>query len=198
MPTYTRGEFLGMSALVAGAFGIRDVPPLEAAQASSGNSREADLAVINGRVFTVDDAMPRAEAFAVKDGRFMAVGSTSDIRNLITPRTQVIDAATMTVTPGFIDAHCHPAMSGLSELLEIDCNRQTIAEIKDALRARAGKTAYATGLPESFIEYVLRLERRLAAAETDILILENARGYTSAPPAGRLVETAVARAGEVR
>ena len=54
-------------------------------------------------------ALPRAEAFAVKDGRFVAVGSTSDIRNLATRRTQVIDAQRMTVTPGFIDAHCHPS-----------------------------------------------------------------------------------------
>ena len=53
---------------------------------------EAELAVLNGRVFTVDDAQPRAEAFAVRGGRFIAVGSTADIRNLVTARTTVIDA----------------------------------------------------------------------------------------------------------
>ena len=33
-----------------------------------------------------------------------------------------------------IDAHCHPAMTGITELLEVDCNRRSIAEIKDAIR----------------------------------------------------------------
>lgn len=40
----------------------------------------------------------------------------------------------MTVVPGFIDAHTHPAMAGISELLEVNCDRRTIAEIKDAIR----------------------------------------------------------------
>ena len=46
--------------------------------------------------YTIDPALPRAEAFAVKDGRFLAVGSNADIRNLATARTRVIDAAGMT------------------------------------------------------------------------------------------------------
>ncbi len=138
MPKYTRGEFLGMGALVAGAFGIRDVPTLEAAQAPASGSREPDLAVVNARVYTIDPAMPRAEAFAVKDGRFLAVGTTSDIRNLASSRTQVIDGAGMTVTPGFIDAHCHP--SGVAELYGVNTNLRSITEIQDALRKKAGST----------------------------------------------------------
>jgi predicted amidohydrolase YtcJ len=39
--------------------------------------------LLNGRVYTVDDALPRAEAFAVKNGRFVAVGSSDDVRNLM-------------------------------------------------------------------------------------------------------------------
>jgi predicted amidohydrolase YtcJ len=138
MPKYTRGEFLGMSALVAGAFGIRDVEPVDAAQAPSSGSREPDLAVVNAKVYTIDSAMPRAEAFAVKDGRFFAVGSTSDIKNIVSSRTQVIDGAGMTVTPGFIDAHCHP--SGVEELYGVNANLRSIAEIQDALRKKAATT----------------------------------------------------------
>ena len=64
--------------------------------------------VVNARVLTSDDNMPRAEAFAVRDDRFIAVGSSSDILNLASSSSEIIDAEGMTVTPGFIDAHSHP------------------------------------------------------------------------------------------
>jgi predicted amidohydrolase YtcJ len=133
MAKYTRGEFLGLAGLAAGAIatGVR------ADAAAADDAREAELAVLNGRVFTVDEAQPRAEAFAVRGGRFMAVGSTADIRNLVTSRTTVIDAAGRTVTPGFIDAHSHP--SGINELFGVNGNVRTVRELQDALRRRAAE-----------------------------------------------------------
>jgi predicted amidohydrolase YtcJ len=97
--------------------------------------------VVNGVVYTVEDRQPTAQAFAVRHGRFVAVGSNEEVRRLITKATAVIDAAGQTVVPGFIDAHCHPASAGLSELLHVNCDRRTIAAITDALRERAGQTA---------------------------------------------------------
>jgi predicted amidohydrolase YtcJ len=99
---------------------------------------EPDLVVVNARVFTSDTASPRAEAFAVKNGRFVAVGSTSDVRNLATARTPVIDAQRMFVTPGFIDAHCHP--SGVEELYGVDTNLRTVREIQAAIKKKAEAT----------------------------------------------------------
>ena len=58
--------------------------PLAAQPAPSRTGGEPDLIVVNARVLTSDAAQPRAEAFAVKNGRFIAVGSTSDVRNLAT------------------------------------------------------------------------------------------------------------------
>src|SRR5713226_9670402 len=109
MAKYSRGEFLGFGAALAGAYGLGRLPLPEAhAQApQTTGGTEPDFIVVSATVYTSDAAQPRAEAFAVKDGRFVAVGSTSDVRNLATRRTQVVDAARMTVTPGFIDAHCH-------------------------------------------------------------------------------------------
>ena len=69
---------------------------------------EPDLVVFNANVLTVDPKRPKAEAFAVKDDRFVAVGSNDDVRGLIGKRTQTYDARGMTVTPGFIDTHNHP------------------------------------------------------------------------------------------
>lgn len=68
----------------------------------------SDTLFINARVITVDPAHPSAEAFAVANDRFTAVGSNEEIFKLKTPSTTVIDLKGMTVTPGFNDAHLHP------------------------------------------------------------------------------------------
>jgi predicted amidohydrolase YtcJ len=68
----------------------------------------ADAIYINANVITVDAPKPRAEAFAVSNGRFSAVGTTAEIRRLGTPGARIIDLKGMTVTPGFNDVHLHP------------------------------------------------------------------------------------------
>ena len=78
----------------------------------------ADLVVVNADVYTVDPNTPRAQAFAVENGRFSAVGTNAEIRALADADTQVIDARGNTVTPGFIDGHSHvsgnsPAVAGV-------------------------------------------------------------------------------------
>ncbi|QQS49578.1 MAG: amidohydrolase [Acidobacteriota bacterium] len=65
----------------------------------------ADLILINGRITTVNDRQP--EAVAVRDGRIIAVGGSSEIRALAGPGTRVIDLAGRRVAPGFNDAHVH-------------------------------------------------------------------------------------------
>jgi predicted amidohydrolase YtcJ len=106
--------------------------------------QEPDLVVFNARVYTVDAAAPRAEAFAVKAGRFTAVGSSADVRSLIGPRTQTYDARQMTVVPGFIDAHNHaPGPILMYEVLvgnPYDVEFVTIDSIVEKLKARAQQT----------------------------------------------------------
>jgi len=137
MSSLSRSEFLGLGGLLAGA-ALGRAPAAGAQQPQARPGVEPDLIVVNARVYTVDPALPRAEAFAVKDGRFLAVGTTSDIRNLATRRSQVIDAERMTVTPGFIDTHSHP--SGVNELYEANANVRTVKELQDTLRKRAADT----------------------------------------------------------
>src|SRR6266540_4177800 len=143
MAKYTRGEFLGFGAALAGAFTLGRAPGAESSSAAPQAPQPAasgapDLIVVNARVYTSDTTLPRAEAFAVRDGRFVAVGSTSDVRNLATRRTQVVDAQRMTVTPGFIDAHCHP--SGVQELYGVNTNLRTVREIQAAIKKKADAT----------------------------------------------------------
>ena len=78
-----------------------------------------DLIVHNGTIYTVDADFSMAEAFAVKDGKFVAVGSENDILGHY-EATEAIDAEGKPVYPGFMDGHCH--FSGYAENLVRWCN----------------------------------------------------------------------------
>jgi len=67
----------------------------------------ADLVLVNGKVWTVNDNRPEAEAIAVLGNRIAAVGSTEEIRKWIGANTKVIDLQGKRVTPGFNDSHVH-------------------------------------------------------------------------------------------
>jgi len=145
-----RREFMGLAGL--GATGIIGAPWL------GGNlqAQDADLVVFNAKVYTVDSRAPRAEAFAVKGGRFVAVGSTEDIKALIGKGTQSFDAKQMTVLPGFIDCHNHaPGNVLLYEVLVGNpyvVEFVTIASIIDKLRAKARETAAGTWVEGYFYD----------------------------------------------
>ena len=73
---------------------------------SSCSKKKVDAIVINSHTYTVNSNFDIAEAFAIKDGKFIAVGSTSDIQNKY-ESDNIIDAKNQTIVPGLIDAHCH-------------------------------------------------------------------------------------------
>jgi predicted amidohydrolase YtcJ len=98
----------------------------------------ADLIVTNARVITIDPALPRAEAFAIKSGRFIAVGSNADVGNLAGARTQRLDAGGATITPGFIDCHCH--VGGVGELYSVNAQVARVRELQANLKARVDRT----------------------------------------------------------
>ena len=101
---------------------------------------EPDLILFNGNIITIDQRRPRAQAVAIADGRFLAVGANEKVRALATGRTKKIDLAGATVVPGFIDAHTHPAVAGRLHLRQVDCDLRSIEAIQKAVRERAGKT----------------------------------------------------------
>ena len=91
-------------ATVAGA-SVTGTTSISSVAATSGVK---DAIYINGAVITVDSVRPYAEAFAVVNGRFAAVGTNDEIRRLATSSTKIVDLKGMTVTPGFNDTHVHP------------------------------------------------------------------------------------------
>lgn len=103
----------------------------------------ADLIVRNARVYTMDGAQEWAAEFAVKGGRFIAVGGAGSTDGLIGPETRTIDAAGRMVMPGLVDVHCHPMMGGRAELFE---TRFSYAERLDAVIDHIGRAA--AGTPE--------------------------------------------------
>lgn len=148
--THGRREFVASSgALLLGAGAW-----LRAAAAVA--VRDADLVVLNAKVYTVDPKLPQAEACAVKNGRFMAVGKSDDIKGLAGKDTQVIDAQRMTVVPGFIDCHNHaPGNTLLYDVLvgnPYEVEFVTIDSIVDKLRARAQQTPPGTWVEGYFFD----------------------------------------------
>lgn len=75
----------------------------------------ADLIVTNARVYTADDAHPLAEAFGVRAGRVVFVGSAREAQALKGAATKVVDAGGRTVIPGMVDAHAH--LGGIAQAL---------------------------------------------------------------------------------
>src|SRR5580704_14897341 len=135
----TRRGFLGLTG--AGIAGVVTGPWLGCASAAEG---DADLVVFNAKVYTVDSRAPSVEAFAVKAGRFAALGSTADIKSFIGKGTQTLDAKQMTIVPGFIDTHNHaPGEVLVYEVLVGNpyvVEFVTIASIVDKLKAKARET----------------------------------------------------------
>lgn len=86
------------------------------AQAATGQA-PADLIITNARVYTVDEAHPLAEAFAVRAGRVTFVGDARGAMTLRGPQTRVVDLGGKTVIPGMVDAHGH--VSGLGTALAV-------------------------------------------------------------------------------
>src|SRR5262249_13502732 len=82
------------------------------AVASAASAPAPHLVVGNGKVFTADGSSSLAEACAVKDGRFVAVGTSAAMRAQIGPATKVIDLAERFVTPGLADGHFHGVAGG--------------------------------------------------------------------------------------
>ena len=155
---HSRRDFMGLSA--AGLAGVVSRPWLgdaaPAVAAPEARDSYPDLIVSNATVYTVDSRVPRVEAFAVKAGKFVAVGSTTEIKALAGKSTQMLDARRMTIVPGFIDTHSHARGNEL--LYEVlvgnpfEVEFVTIASIIEKLRARAQQTPAGTWVDGYFFD----------------------------------------------
>jgi hypothetical protein len=117
--------------------------PIVSARAPIRNEQAAtpaDLVLTNGRVVTVDEATPEAQAIAVTGDRITALGSSADIKRYVGPGTKVIDVKGQFVMPGFTEGHGHFTGVGESQLQLNLMKVQTWDEIV-AMVEQAAKTA---------------------------------------------------------
>src|SRR5438105_6974998 len=92
----------------------------------------ADVILHNGKITTVNAKQPEAQAVAVGEGRFLAVGSDRDVLSLRGPATQVIDLNGRRVVPGLNDSHLHVIRGGLNFNMELRWDG--VPSLADALR----------------------------------------------------------------
>jgi predicted amidohydrolase YtcJ len=98
----------------------------------AGSQPAADLILMNARIATQDERRSTASAAAIKDGRFIAVGSDKDVMDRRGDRTQVIDAKGRAVIPGLNDSHLHLIRGGLNYNMELRWDG--VPSLADALR----------------------------------------------------------------
>ena len=98
----------------------------------------ADLVLRNGKVVTVDDRLPEAEAIAVKDDTILAVGSDAEIAAYIGRGTEVIDLDGRLAVPGLIESHGHFLGVGDAQMQLDLMSVQNWNEIVDMVAAVAG------------------------------------------------------------
>ena len=154
---HSRREFFGVTgAGIAGLAGASLAGAAPAAAAPAVDGPEPDLIVVNATVYTVDAARPRAEAFAVKSGRFLAVGSSADMKALAGKATQTYDAHGATIVPGFCDCHNHaPGTTLLYDVIvgnPYEVEFVTIRSIVEKLRAKAKDTPPGTWVEGYFFD----------------------------------------------
>ncbi len=95
--------------------------------AASGCSAEpvgemADTVYTNGKIYTVNEDQPWAEAVAIKDGKLLKVGSSAEIKRRIGDSTETVDLEGRFVMPGIVDLHVHPFATPLFNMMNLDWN----------------------------------------------------------------------------
>lgn len=141
----------------------------------------ADLIVTNAKVITMDAQRPQATAFAVSDGKFVAVGDAASVASYRGPRTRVIDARGHTVIPGLNDSHSHVVREGRLYNMElrwdgVDSLERGLSMISEqAKRTPKGQWVAVVGgwSPYQFKERRLPTVQELnkAAPNTPVLVL---------------------------
>jgi hypothetical protein len=113
----------------------------------SQQSPPADLVLRGGRLVTLDDNAPEAQALAARNSRIVAIGSNADIAGYIGSSTQVIEINGQFAMPGFIEGHGH--FTGIGEnKITIDLISTTSWDQIVHMVARAVENAYALPPPQ--------------------------------------------------
>jgi predicted amidohydrolase YtcJ len=81
---------------------------------------QPDTVLLDGKIVTVDPEFSIREAIAIRDGKVLALGRSTELRELAGPETRIVDLGGRTVIPGLIDSHMHAIRAGLSFATEVN------------------------------------------------------------------------------
>jgi predicted amidohydrolase YtcJ len=105
---------------------------------------QADLAIMNGKVITVDKHFNIKQAVAAKDGKIVAVGKDDEVKDFIGRGTKVLNIQGKPMLPGINDSHMHgPSLGGMMPPLALDLRYPTVKSVRDIselLRKKAEST----------------------------------------------------------
>jgi hypothetical protein len=167
----------------------------------------ATLVLRNGRIATVDDAKPEAQALAARGDTLVAVGTDAEIAPYIGPRTRVIDLQGRRAVPGFIDAHGHFTGVGdariVLNLTRVKSWDEIVAMVHEAaVNARPGEWIRGRGWhqekwdrpPAPAVEGFPTHHSLSAASPDNPVVLEHASGHASFANAKAMALAGVTRA----
>jgi predicted amidohydrolase YtcJ len=170
---------VGIRSTITAACGLVLLAPTPKAQQAP-----ADAVYLNGHIVTMGAERPVVEALAVRGGRFVGAGSTTEIRAFVGSATRVVDLAGRTVVPGLQDSHTHPIAAALSEQAGAVPTMRSIADVLAYVGRLASTTApdrvilvpkiYSTRLAEHRYPTRAELDR---AAPRHVAITDN--GYAA-------------------
>ncbi len=170
-----------------------------------------DRAFVNGKIWTADNAKPHAEAIAISGDKIVAVGSTSEIKSLVSPDTAIVDLGGRLVVPGFQDSHLHFPGASVNE---VDLHgAETLTEFQTRLAEFAKghpKLPWITGhgwgysafpnqtVDKKYIDavisdrpvYVTERDGHMGLANSKALEIARISGATPDPPNGHIMKTA--------
>jgi predicted amidohydrolase YtcJ len=169
------------------------------------------LALVNGRILTLDPRRPVVAALAVSGGRVVATGGRAEVLRRRDRHARVIDLRGATVIPGLVDAHAHLDREGLKAIYPSLARCRSIADIQALIRAQAarrkpgewivtmpiGAPPFYQGMPEGLAEQRWPTRADLDAAAPDHPVyVRGIWGYWNRPPVHSIANSrALALAG---
>jgi predicted amidohydrolase YtcJ len=120
------------------------LPPVIAPKALFAKERAmpaSELILVNAKVTTLDRPNPVAEAVAIRNGKFLAVGSEAEVRAAAPDADTIIDAGGRRIIPGLIDSHTHVIRGGLNYNMELRWDGvPSLAEAMAMLKTQVDRT----------------------------------------------------------
>lgn len=105
------------------------------------HAQTADTVYLNGKIYTLNETKPWVQAIAIKDKKFIFVGSNEDVKKLQGSSTSVVDLKGKMLMPGIQDMHAHPMQAGETELFQCGFPfTLSVDEIVEKVKACAEKT----------------------------------------------------------